>query len=57
MEVPVTPVVAEPTEGKDAEPFGLVELLLKSDVPTKVSIYSNANQKSENVYCTFGDRR
>ena len=50
IEVPVTPVVAEPTDGKDAEPFGLVELLLKSDVPTKVSIYSNANQKSENVY-------
>lgn len=50
MEVPVTPVVAEPQNGKNVEPFGTVELLIKSSVPTKVSVFTNENQRSDTVY-------
>lgn len=50
IEVPVKPVVAAPQDGKDPEPFGLVELLIKANVPTKVSVYSTANQRSEKIY-------
>ena len=35
----VTPKVQTPTDGKDAEPFGVVSLLLKSKTPTKMSVY------------------
>ena len=36
---PVTPLVGEPAEGRDPEPFGTVSLLLKSEKPSRVSIY------------------
>ena len=35
----VSPKVIAPEGGKDAEPFGMVSLLLKSPTPTKVSVY------------------
>ena len=35
----VSPRVIDPDGGKDAEPFGIVSLLLKSPTPTKVSVY------------------
>ena len=49
-EIPVTPQVAEPENGKDVEPFGTVQLLVKSSVPAKVSVYSTSNQKDEPQY-------
>ena len=38
-QVAVTPVVAAPENGKDVEPFGTVNLLLKSENLTKVQVY------------------
>ena len=40
IEVPVTPEVEAPTQGRDREPFGFVKMRLVSDVKTSVSIYS-----------------
>ena len=39
VEQAVTPKVQTPSNGKDAEPFGMVSLLLKSQNSTKVSVY------------------
>lgn len=39
IEQAVTPVVAAPVDGKDVEPFGTVNLLLKADKFTKASVY------------------
>lgn len=49
-EVAVTPVVAEAKDGKNVEPFGTVDLLFKSSVPSMVSVYSSENQKAEAEY-------
>lgn len=43
---PVEPLVVEPQGGRDAEPFGTVALLLKSEKPSKVSIYYLVNEAS-----------
>lgn len=50
QEVSVTPIPAELTDGKDAEPFGTVQLLFKSSVPTRVTVYASENQAGDKVY-------
>ncbi len=43
---PVEPLVSTPEGGKDAEPFGTVSLLVKSEKPSRVSIYYLLNEAS-----------
>ena len=50
IQQPVTPIVAQPQDGKDVEPFGTVKLLFQSEKPSKVSVYyviSEARTKAE----------
>lgn len=51
IEVPVTPKVATPTNGKSIEPFGTVSLTFQSDTPASVSISTTSNAKGERFYC------
>ena len=51
LEIPVTPKVATPTNGRDPEPFGTVKLTFQSDVATQISISTTSNSKNERVYC------
>ena len=44
---PVTPQVVTPTDGKDAEPFGNVTLLLKSEKASKVTIYYKVSEATK----------
>ena len=54
--VPVTPIVAAPSGGKDVEPFGSVKLLLKSDLRSKVSVYYQIPEVEHSTKAT-GDVR
>lgn len=40
IEVPVTPEVATPDQGRDREPFGFVKMRIVSDVKTMVNIFT-----------------
>lgn len=51
IDVPVSPKVATPTNGRDPEPFGTVKLSFQADTPTSVSISNTSNSKGERVYC------
>ena len=43
----VTPIVAQPENGKEVEPFGTVKLLFKADEASKVSVYYNISETTK----------
>ncbi|MBR0287169.1 MAG: DUF4842 domain-containing protein [Bacteroidales bacterium] len=43
----VKPIVAEPKDGKDVEPFGTVKLLFQAKVPSKVSVSYVLNEATK----------
>ena len=48
--VPVTPAMPGLVDGRDPEPFGVVEFLFNSEVQTKVSVSTVSNLAAEEVY-------
>ena len=43
----VSPIVAEPENGKDVEPFGTVKLLFEAENASKVSVYYNITEATK----------
>ena len=51
MEVPVTPSITKPSNGKALEPFGTVQLTFEAPSPTAVSVSYRSHQKGDDYYC------
>lgn len=51
IEVPVTPSITKPSNGRALEPFGIVKLTFEAPTPTAVSVSFKSHQKGDDYYC------